>query len=488
MSAQEENQTTGRRGAEIHAAINKGRLATQRQNFAENQEVTAKFANRLNHQRDIRTADGNSITHGIVLGYPYPASQAKTLYPAPWSTLKTANLISQSPKAAIKRNTSFQMSQPLLSTIKYITWAGVGPIPQECWMIAHCAFISMMYTDRYDLPNIKHDEVYSAYATLMSIYIKNQDVEIWNAKGKPKDIKFEESKAKNSEDYINWVGDLFPGAICMSEELEKSNSDSAAHVYTLTSLGLQTMCKHVQDPGYQGWFKARYTSAANTIGRGAPVDYWMSITPNLGGLQVMNQTMSSSFEFRKYIFEAMSEFSKPTTLAGTMFQHTVSLFAWAEATYVATIDRYLVNMAPELFTTKMMEGEEHMVATMLQFMNEQDGKGCFVKLLKPADECYPIHRALLNKSIIAATLIAKKCEPSYQNYVMSNTKSEFHKKMSALIDAWFQTRDVTDQVNFAEDPNCRMSPIARKIAVQKIERMLEDVSNYEQTRDVAGIY
>lgn len=486
-TAQDHTQRISR-NAELLSVLQQGRLASQRQNFLENQELNTRFHLQLNNQKAIRSAKGTSLVGGINHGITYSPSNAKEVFSLPFSMLAPADLYNQSPMGSIPKNNTYTVRKSPLTPVYYLTWDSSAELDTEAWVLAHCAFLGIMYKDKLLGEPLTHEEVYSAYATFISLYITNQSATSWNTYLKHKDILLIETRVRSRDEYCEKLCSMYPATLEMLEQLGDTSASAIPHILALISVQLQTMAKHVQDPGYQMWFKNRYTSAMNTIGRGTVIQTWKDDPPRVETLQLLNQTMSSSFEVRRYIFQVMSAMSQQVSLAGCMFKHTVGLMAWAEATYVATIDKYLIKMAPELLSTKLLEGEEMMLSTMLDFMKSLGENQCYVKLLHPADECYPIHRGLLNKAIITAILIAKKCEPSFRYYTMSNADSEFCQKMSKIIDEWFNVRERTDQANMAEDPNSRMSAVARKLAVQRIERQLEDNINFEQTREMMSIY
>lgn len=315
--------------------------------------------------------------------------------------------------------------------------------------------ISLAYGSGNEEEDLDPRDLYSAYITWMSTSIVGLTQNGLDEALRERDIKVEITWVNGATELIDAVTERFPGVVDILQSIYDDGRSNSDDVFAIAAVLLQTIGRKPTELSVSKWWAARLKSASQTVGGSAPRTKWEDAPP-LKRLEQFNGYMSKAFHFRKMVFEAIVSKSTDGTLIGKVCRHVLGLLAWAECAYIPAIDKYLIGNYVELLNLKQLAGEEEALGRMLQFIDACGDKAKYVKFYVRHEDCRPIHREQVTKSVIVAAMIAEITEPSYANFYIDRT-CKFYLMMKEILKEYIELRKLPDMLTMAEDPSARMS-------------------------------
>lgn len=397
-----------------------------------------------------------------------PIEYARTSFKLPHSSVAPNAEIYQAAQEFVSDN-AMKISQRD-TTRRQIVYH-VPPMTQApCISVFACAsYCSLFYEETTTGLAVNHTRFISAYATLLASIVKeNLDVGMSRlVVGIDADLI--PIRYTTEQEYMDGIAVDNPYVNAFWDILGKQGWRSREPVYCLTGVFMQTIGRNVAQVALDEWFKRRLTASCQSIGYTAP-NQMLQYKPHGDTVRRANTAMSGQFKFRKFFFQAILGLSEIETMFGRVCAHVVNLLAFSEMSYVLTIQRYILDKCPEILNAKEMAGEEENILRMIIFVASHKKKAPYIKLLVPHEECQPLHRAALKKSIVVATMIAQRSEPSFANYYVDKNTA-FYKTMDQVLMNYLAVRSDTAIIDMINDPQAGVGEMSKAAMLGRIQHM-----------------
>lgn len=386
-----------------------------------------------NRQSNIKVADHFVPNHPPLIGSTIPKSVRRSVYHTTIKPLGLAGLVN----TAITTDHQFT---PIIIPPEIIPVILIRPnsnVSTKGIKTVWATLIAIAFGNGRDGGDVHPRDVYAAYTTWMSTCVDGITQSMLDEALKEQDLRAEIFWVGNDEELVYSMQDRFPGVLDVLRAVYDDGRADSDDIFAIAAVVVQTIGRRPTERSYKKWWSTRLNSASQTVGGTAARLKWDEAPP-LANLEHLNGFMSTAFCFRKLVFEAIVTKSKDGTLLGKVCKHILGLLAWAEYAYIPAI-KYLVGNYVELFNLKQLAGEEEAVGRMLQFVDAHGDNAKYIKFYLRHEDCRPIHRELVGKSVIVAAIIAEFTDPSYANfYIDRNCK--FYSMMKEIIKDYFELR------------------------------------------------
>lgn len=433
----------------------------------------------------VTSLEGHTVvTNPLPYGFDLPADLCRSINPAPFVMLKSAGFIMKEFEQSLPQGVSCEERPTEQTRISYIKIDPSAILTNSMYRTALMSFLSVYFAGRDGRDRSPLSRYYQAYCSLLCSVTKDITPVVLTSMLASRSMVAVQIDCETEEELVTVTSELFPDFPAFFNTFDTEQSVSIPHLLAIMSVILQTIGRQMSDKGIDKWYSNRYKSACGALGAGQPIEHWAAYHPKLESINEAHNMLSSAFDFRRFVFCKLAALAQSTTPFGNMCAHTVHMLMYAECSYILTVDRFLTDQYPELLVCKMLAGEERALGNMYAFMKAQGDKAPYVKLLVHGNNCKPIHRELIIRSITAATIIGSETHPSFQNFYI-NRNSDFYLKMRDFITAWIELRRKMDPVTMLGDPVSRMSENARRDAVLRLQAQMEAAEETSQIIDIS---
>lgn len=121
------------------------------------------------------------------------------------------------------------------------------------------------------------------------------------------------------------------------------------------------------------------------------------------------------------------------------FKHLFLLLAYTDMSYVATIEKYILTVMPEIVTSAWMVGCVGDLERYTKFLAQHKDYIPYIRLVVPPEDCHPISRSSLYRLVTASIAIAECYTPSFENYKIDRT-NPVYKGIKSLAEKYISIK------------------------------------------------
>lgn len=219
-----------------------------------------------------------------------------------------------------------------------------------------------------------------------------------------------------------------------------------------------TLGKHLTPEGYDSWFVNRLSASAAVV-IGSDLEKLRPIKPDLDAMLLSYKIFSGVFPFRRLFITRMFGYARMESAFGKVIQLVMKLLAFTDMAYVVNIDKYLLEMMPELLNTQLLRSMEPQLIDMVAFCQKHKDYLAYVRFLVSPEECNAINRNVLRNLNCAATAIAMKCQESFKNYRGGDQQSPLYRDLFSLITRYMSQRNDVAVVGLVHSARANIAQI-----------------------------